>query len=194
MPRVQALQAACFPPPFPVDQLWTEEHLLAQLKVFPEGQFVAVEGDTVLGSASSLVISEENWQAHADWDATTGGHTLKAHDPAGTTLYGADISVGPDHRCKGVGRALYGARFKLVRSMGLVRFGTTCRIPDWLEWMVAHKNSEKTAYVLAVLKGQARDRTLTPLLKIGLQFKGLVEDHMKDEESGDAAAILEWTP
>lgn len=194
VPKVQALQAACFPLPFPADQLWSEEHLLAQLDTFPEGQFVAIDGEEVLGSASSLLISEESWGVHTDWQTTTGGHTLSAHDPNGTTLYGADISVAPSHRGQGVGRALYGARFDLVRSLGLARFGTTCRIPDWLEWMVAHHDSEKPAYILAVLKGQTRDRTLTPLLRIGLQYKGLVEDHMRDEESGDAAVILEWTP
>jgi hypothetical protein len=29
---------------------------------------------------------------------------------------------------------------------------------------------------------------------MGLRYRGIVEGHMDDDESGDAAAILEWTP
>ncbi|MCW5938950.1 MAG: GNAT family N-acetyltransferase [Fimbriimonadaceae bacterium] len=194
LPGAVALQRACFPPPFPADLLWSEAHLQAHLDRFPQGQFVALAGEQVIGSASALLISERNWEAHADWETTTGGHYFEAHDPRGTTLFGADISVDPAWRGQGVGRALYQARFDLVRNLGVVRFGTACRIPDWLEWSVAHRESSKQAYALAVVKGETRDRTLTPLLRMGLRYRGIVEGHMDDDESGDAAAILEWTP
>jgi GNAT superfamily N-acetyltransferase len=190
-----ALQRACFPEPFPAELLWRREHLESHLSLFAEGQFAALAEDgSLIGTASSLVISEETWQAHRPWAKTTGGFAFTGHDPDGSTLYGADISVHPDHRGRGVARSLYAARFDLVRRRGLVRFGTTCRIPDWRAWSLTNRESDKEAYCRAVVSGEARDRTLTPLLRLGLVWVGIAEGHMEDFESGDAAAVLEWKP
>ncbi len=191
---VVGLQRACYPEPFPEELLWRTEHLVRHLAVFPEGQFVALVGDEVVGSASALLIGDAQWDAHTDWETTTGGHSFAAHDPEGKTLYGADVSVRPDLRGRGVGRALYEARFDLVRQRGLARYGTACRLPDWREWALARRDSTKALYALAVVRGEARDRTLTPLLRYGLRYRGVIEGYMDDEESGDAAALLEWTP
>jgi ribosomal protein S18 acetylase RimI-like enzyme len=107
-----ALQRACFPEPFPAELLWRREHLESHLSLFAEGQFAALAEDgSLIGTASSLVISEETWQAHRPWAKTTGGFAFTGHDPDGSTLYGADISVHPDHRGRGVARSLYAARF-----------------------------------------------------------------------------------
>ena len=46
----------------------------------------------------------------------------------------------------------------------------------------------------AVNSGEITDRTLTPLTKMGLTYKGIIENYIEDEESGNAGAILEWTP
>jgi GNAT superfamily N-acetyltransferase len=185
-----ALQRACFPPPFPEELLWKPEHLERHLAVFPEGQFVAIADGLVVGSASSLIISEARYQAHPDWATTVGGHFLTAHDPHGSTLYGVDISVHPSFRGRGVGRALYQARKDLVRQLSLVRFATACRLPGFADSGFA----EVEPYVEAVVSGELVDRTLSPLLRYGMICIGVVHDYMDDEESGNAAAMLEWTP
>ncbi len=191
---VVGLQSACFPSPFPAELLWRHEHLVRHLEIFPEGQFVAVEEDRIVGSASALIVSEGVWQAHSDWDATTGGRFLSNHDPSGTTLYGVDISVHPHWQGQGIGRALYKARFELVRAEGLIRYGTTCRLPGWILWSIENPGRTQSDYAAAVERGAATDRTLTPLLRYGLILAGIAENHIDDEESGDAAAILEWKP
>ncbi len=193
IPGATALQRDCFPAPFPEELLWSSAHLEEHLRVFPEGQFVAVFDDKVIGSASALIISEENWQAHHDWDTTTGGHFMRNHDPKGTTLYGMDISVHPDYRGQGVGRALYQARFDAVFSLGLARYGTACRIPDYAAWSEAHGGSP-IEYCEKVARGEARDRTMTPLLRYGLRYVQVLNDYMDDIESGNSAALLEWKP
>jgi GNAT superfamily N-acetyltransferase len=106
-------------------------------------------------------------------------------------LYGLDISVHPRHRGKGLARALYEARFHLVRSLGLARYATACRIPDY------HLHSSvlsPESYAELVEKGALIDRTLTPLLRLGLRLVGVCREHMEDWESRNAAALLEWTP
>src|SRR6185503_5824696 len=99
-----ALQAACFPPPFPDELLFQPVHFQRQIERFAAGQFVALEDGRVVASASSLVIDEATWCAHGSWVETTGGFFFGNHDPRGATLYGADISVHPDYRGQGVGR------------------------------------------------------------------------------------------
>lgn len=185
-----ALQRACFPPPFPGDLLWRPEHLVRHIEVFPEGQWVVEADDRVVASASAVRISEAAWEAHSDWDATVGGFFFGNYDPLGSTLYGADISVHPDWRGRGLGRMLYGARFQVVRELGLRRFGTACRLPGF----AASGIDGPTRYAEEVALGRRTDRTLTPLLRYGLRLAGTIEGYMDDEESGNAAAILEWTP
>ncbi|HMS56885.1 MAG TPA: GNAT family N-acetyltransferase [Fimbriimonadaceae bacterium] len=190
VPGAVALQRACFPPPFPEELLWQSAHLFRHLEVFPTGQFVATVAETVVGSASNLIISEANFQSHANWETTVGGHDLNAHDPCGSTLFGVDISVHPNFRGRGIARRLYAKRFEFVRMNSLLRYATACRLPDYIHSGVENIHE----YVQAVVRGVLTDRTLTPLLKLGLEFDRVIENHMEDEESGNTAALLIWEP
>lgn len=194
IPGVVRLQRLCFPAPFPEDLLWTAEQLERHLAIFREGQFVALDDDgSVVGSASNTLLAEAKWLAHEPWALAVGGPFFESYDPNGNTLYGADISVEPGWRRVGVGRALYDARFGLVRRRGLARYGTACRIPGYSKWRARTAESAES-YVRAVVDRRTIDRTLTPLLQYGLRCLGVVDHYMKDDESGDAAALLEWLP
>ncbi len=190
---VVALQAACFPPPFPAEQLWQSSHIARHIEIFPQGQFVALDGKRVIGSASALLISEERWNKHLSWEQSLGGYYFESYDPQGTTLYGADISVHPGYRKRGIGKGLYTCRFDAVATLGLVRYGTACRIPGYAAWKKITGGSQKT-YCDAVVADSVQDRTLTPLLKFGLTYCGIVENYMDDQESENSAALLEWRP
>lgn len=189
-----ALQRACFPPPFPEDLLWSRGHLERHLELFPAGQFVAVEGAKVVASASSTRISEQNWIAHKSWDETVGGPLLTTFDADGSTLYGLDISVHPDYRGKGLGLDLYKMRFELVQVLGLIRYGTACRLPDFRTYQNLYSGLTVEEYAENVVRGNTQDRTLTPLLRYGLTFRGVIHDYMDDYESDNSAALLEWRP
>jgi len=188
---VVALQRECFPAPFPEELLWQAEHIARHLEIFPEGQWVAEHEGQIVASCTNLLLFEEHWQAHLDWESTVGGHFLRAHTPGGTTLYGVDLSVAPASRGQGIGRSLYQARFDFVRAHALSRYGTAVRMPDYQSQA---QGQTPQAYAEAVAAGTLTDRTLTPLLRMGTEFLGVIENHMDDEESGHAAAILEWRP
>lgn len=91
----------------------------------------------------------------------------------------------------GIARALYDQRFSFIRSGGLAAFATCCRMPDYQK---LNRELTVTEYANSVSLGVRTDRTLTPLLRMGLHYKGVAEQFMHDEESGNAAAILEWKP
>jgi len=191
---VVALQRACFPAPFPEELLWQTAHLERHIDLFPEGQFVALLGDEVIASASATLISEARWNAHLNWDATVGGPLLATFDPAGSTLYGLDISVHPAHRGLGLGRRLYEARFDLVRSGRASRYGTACRLPGYRDFALANPGITVEQYADSVVKDLIQDRTLTPLLRYRLTYLTVIRDYMEDYESQNSAALLEWLP
>lgn len=186
---VVRLQKLAFPAPFDESLLWQRWHLERHLEIFPEGQFVALFGQQVVGSCSNTLISEEHYQAHLCWEETVGGYELSTFTPHGTTLYGLDISVHPAFRRIGIGRTFYTERKKLVKTMNLKRFATACRLPDY-----SRKCEEfaHDSYVKAVQEGELEDRSLTPLLRYDVQVIEIIRDYMEDPESGNAAALLEW--
>lgn len=194
IPEIVSLQAEAFPPPFDPELLWEADHLLAHLGKFPEGQWVAVSGGRIVGSCSNTVIFESVWQAHLGWSESVGGPMLDTFDRQGSTLYGLDVSVLPTYRRLGIGRAFYTARYNLVRDLGLTRYGTACRMPDFRGFQMDHPGVTPQEFAQRVVAGERVDRTLTPLLRYGVVFLGVIESYMDDDESGNAAALLEWTP
>lgn len=191
---VVALQRLAFPPPFSEDLHWDPKHLVRHIELFPEGQLVADCAGQVVGSCSNAIISEHAWNAHGNWYQTVGGPSLRGFDPLGTTLYGLDIAIHPQHRRVGLGRRFYNARFDLIRSRGLSRYGTGVRMPDYRAYASSHPDVDIHEYARRVVAGEATDRTLTPLLRYGLTFLGVSENYMQDPESANAGALLEWRP
>jgi len=188
------LQRDCFPAPFPEELLWQRAHLETHVNRFPCGQFVCLDGERVVGSASSTLVSEEVWLGHLSWEATVGGPFLETYDSEGTTLYGLDISVHPEYRGRGIGRMLYEERFRLVREGVGERYGTACRLPGYRDYATSRPGTSVEEYAEYVVKGLIQDRTLTPLLRYGLTYLGVIDDYMEDFESHNTAALLEWRP
>lgn len=190
VPAVVALQPFAFPPPFDPDYHWDADHIERHLAVFPEGQFVAEDGGKVIASSSNTRIPADRWPPRGTWSQVAGGAAMQGFDPNGPVLFGMDIAVHPDYRGRGVGRAIYGARFDLVRRLGMEVYGTTVRIPGF---SASGYNSSED-YANDVASGKIVDRTMTPLLKMGLTYLGVLPGHMPDPESSDTAAALEWRP
>ena len=191
---VVALQELAFPAPFDPELLWRKDHLETHLAKFPQGQWVAELNGTVIGRCSNVRLPEGKAKQSRTWDETVGGPFLDAHDPNGAELYGLDISVHPEFRGIGIGRALYAARFDYVRTYQLSHYATACRLPDLDQALTFGQAKTERAYVELVSDGILTDRTLTPLLKMGLTLKGIKLEYMEDSESRNAAALLEWKP
>ncbi len=185
------IQRECFPPPFPEEQIWSREQIETHLRIFPEGALCAELNGEVVGSCTSLIIQFDPAHPDHSWAEVTDNGSITTHDPSGDTLYGVDISVRPDFRGKGVARALYQARFDLVRRLGLTRFMAGGRMPGY------HKHAAQLtpeAYANEVIAGRIIDPVITPQLKAGLKPVEVVHNYLIDEESGNNALLLEWRP
>jgi predicted amidohydrolase/GNAT superfamily N-acetyltransferase len=170
--------------------MWTAGQLTRHLSVFPEGQLVAVdERGRIIGSASSLIIDWDDYAQAADWATITGNGSFDTHNPLGKTLYGADMSVDPSARRRGVGSLFYGKRKELVRERKLKRLLTGGRIPGYGK--VASEMSA-AEYVTQVARGRRTDPTLSFQLANGLVVLDVVPDYLDDADSKHYATLLEW--
>jgi len=115
---LEALQELCFPTLAP-EQRFLAAHYRKHLELFPEGQFVALDGDGVVGGTSTCRLHFDFSHVGHTFDDVIQGGWLTSHEPDGDWLYGADISVHPDHRGRGLARGLYAARQDTVRRLGL---------------------------------------------------------------------------
>src|SRR5690606_12141459 len=95
---------------WPAHLIANERIYQLQLRAFPTGQFVALQGDRIIGYTSSLIVQMDDdspWYRYAE---ITGNGSFSTHNPGGDTLYGGDIAVHPDWQGKGVSVRLYKAR------------------------------------------------------------------------------------
>jgi predicted amidohydrolase/ribosomal protein S18 acetylase RimI-like enzyme len=186
VPEVIALMERAFPGKPP----WGTELLARHLEIFPEGQFVAVDGaGRILGSSSSLIIDWDDYAESANWAVITGNGTFDTHNAEGMTLYGAEIGVDASARKQGIGTLLYEARKDLIRERGLKRLLTGGRIAGYDE--VAEQLTPKE-YVAEVIDGKRWDPALSFQLQNGLVVLDVVPEYMHDIESRGFATVLEW--
>lgn len=181
-------QKACFPTLAPED-LFGAAHFAAHLQVFPEGQHVALIGDTVVGESSTFRIKGERVFTHHTFSAIIGYGYFTEHDETGDWLYGADMSVHPNYRRLGVARALYDARKALIRRLGLRGMVAGGMLPGYPRY---RDRMSVEAYVAEVVAGRLADPTLTPQLRNGFQVRGVLHDHIHAGELGNDAALIVW--
>ena len=172
---------------------WNEQQLASHLRVFPEGQFVAVESQSqrVVGMAASLIVFWDDYDMKASWRDFTDRGMFSNHDPEnGRTLYGAEVMVRPTRQGRGIGSKLYRARRDLARRLRLLRIRAGARLRNY------HKHAaqmDAEEYVIAVVSGEVKDPTLSFQLKHGFHIMGVVSGYLEhDPESLGYAAVIEW--
>lgn len=172
---------------------WSEAQLDSHLRVFPEGQFVAIDEHSgeVVGMAASLIILWDDYEMNSSWRDFTDSGMFTNHDPVhGRTLYGAEVMTHPKLRGVGIGKKLYRARRELVRRLGLLRIRAGARLRNYHRH-ADHLTAEE--YVIKVVRGEIRDPTLSFQLRQGFHVLAVVANYLRhDPESLGYAAVIEW--
>ena len=179
---------ACFPT-LAAHELMREEHFLSHCRLFPEGSFVALDGAKVVGLGSGFFIDFDFGDAHHTFKDIIAAGWYTNHDPAGAWYYGADISVHPEYRGRGVGKLLYEARKDLVgrsNRRGIVAGGV---LPGYAEYKGKLTVAE---YVDKVVAHELFDPTLSFQLKNGFEVRGLLENYLEDAASDNWATLIVW--
>ncbi len=176
---------------YPSSVPWSKVQLASHVGVFPEGQFVALEGELVVGMAASLIVLWDDYQFDASWRDFTVGGTFTNHDPTrGRTLYGAEVMVDPERQGLGIGSRLYAARRELVVRLGLRRIRAGARLRGYHRVAGQMTAAE---YAERVSRGELHDPTLSFQLNRGFRLIAVVSAYLPhDPESLGFAALIEW--
>jgi len=65
---------------------------------FPAGQWVALDGERVVGMSAGFLCTFDFDHPHHSFDEIIDYGFFTHHDPQGRHFYGADVSVHPDYR------------------------------------------------------------------------------------------------
>jgi GNAT superfamily N-acetyltransferase len=185
---LEALQRACYPT-LGAQELMRVEHYASQYAVFAEGQIVVLDGERVIGQGSGFFIDFDFDYPQHTFSEICDGFYFRNHADTGAYYYGADISVHPDYRGRGIGKLIYRARKEIVRRhhrRGIVAGGV---LPGFVHYK--HQMSVQE-YVDQVVAGELFDPTLTFQLKEGFAVRGLLADYLEDSASDNWATLIVW--
>lgn len=170
------------------DEILHREHYLKHLEIFPEGQFVALDNNKVIGGTTTMRyhFDLEN-PIHHTFSETVAGGWLTNHEPDGEWLYGIDVSVHPDYRGRGIAKAFYKIRQELAKQLGCKGQLTVGMLNGFFDYKNEMNIDE---YYEKVLNHEIFDPTVSVQEKIGFKIKGLMKDYLNDPTCGNAGAII----
>jgi 4-aminobutyrate aminotransferase / (S)-3-amino-2-methylpropionate transaminase / 5-aminovalerate transaminase len=185
---LEELQHICFPT-LAQEELMDAQHYQHHLTFFPEGQFVALDNGKVIGATSTIRFNVDfNHVQHTFQEMFTGGW-FDRHQPNGEWLYGMDISVHPDYRKLGLGKALYNARNHYVKTMNLNGQVTVGMMSGY----GAIKNElSAEQYFEELMAGKRTDPTLTPQMRSGFVPKTLIPNYLTDPVCDNYGVFIVW--
>ena len=185
--QLAELQKICYPHT-PREALYKEHEFVAHAAVFPEGTFVALDGQQVVGVGAGVFLDFDLDHPDHDLDELTGT-CYENHNPDGEWYYGTEICVHPDYRGRGIARRLYDLRKELVircNKRGIVAGGVLPGYANCRDQMSAQE------YVERVVAGEIFDPTLSVQLHNGFQLHGVLKDYFPDSKTGGWASLIVW--
>ena len=185
--QLEVLQHKVFPH-LAEEEILHADQYKKHLEIFPEGQFVALEGGKVVGSTTTMRYHKGTSDTpHHTFSEIMGGGWLTTHNPKGEWLYGIDMSVDPDHRKKGIARDLYRARQNLCHELDLKGQMVVGMLNGYSK--VADK-MDVEEYFEKVKRGELFDPTVSVQQKLGFEIVKLMKDYLHDPTCGNAGALM----
>jgi 4-aminobutyrate aminotransferase/(S)-3-amino-2-methylpropionate transaminase len=183
---LEALQRICFPTLDDAER-FKAPHYLKHLELFPDGQFVVLDGDRVVGATTTLRLHFDfDHVTHTFADIIQGGW-LTSHEPDGDWLYGADVGVDPAYRGRGLATALYAARQETVWRLRLKGQVTAGMIRDY---GAVKDRMSAPDYYQGVVDGRIKDSTLSMQLGVGFEPRALLANYLNDPVCDNYSVLL----
>ncbi len=169
---------------------WQRGTIEQLLKIFPEGQYVALVDDKVVGCALSIIVDYDKFGDNHTYAQITGNYNFTTHNPKGDVLYGIEVFIDPEYRGLRLGRRLYDARKELAEHLNLRAIVFGGRIPNY------HNYADKMTpreYISRVRMKKIHDPVLNFQLSNDFHVKKILRNYMPDDEqSQEHATLLQW--
>lgn len=173
------------------DPTISKKAISSRINIFPEGQFVAIYKDQIVGYAATFIIDEKTALTPHTYKEITGNYGATRHNINGDILYGMEVCVDADMRGVRIGQRLYNMRKKLCTDLALKGIVFGGRLPNY------HKHAKKGVsvedYIQNVISKKAKDPVLGFQVRNGYEVIGVLKNYNEyDEESKGYAAHLIW--
>ncbi len=169
--------------------VFTAQHIRQHIQRFPEGQFVALWGEQVVGYAVTLRTHRSPNANPLPWLDAIGGMGLAGHKHNGSWLYGVDFYVHPDFRRKGIGSALYQARFQLIKELKLKGFYAGGILAGYHRY---YGQMSVREYAARVKRREINDPTITMQMNRGFKAQGVIENYYSGLPQYTSAMLIVW--
>jgi 4-aminobutyrate aminotransferase / (S)-3-amino-2-methylpropionate transaminase / 5-aminovalerate transaminase len=183
---LEELQRVCFPTLDDAER-FKAAHYRKHVELFPDGQFVALDGDRVVAATSTIRLHFDFAHVNHTFAEIIQGGWLTSHEPNGDWLYGADIGVHPDYRGRRLALALYAARQELVWRLALKGQVTAGMIPGYGA-VKATMSAEE--YYQRVVDGRVVDPTLSMQLRVGFEPRALLANYLNDPVCDNYSVLI----
>ena len=169
---------------------WKENHIIALLNKFPEGQVVIKVNGLIAGCALSIIVDYDAFEDNHTYREITADYTFDSHEDEGDVLYGIDVFIKPEFRGLRLGRRLYDYRKELCEKMNLRGIAFGGRIPNY------HKYSDKLSpkeYIERVRRKEINDPVLNFQMSNDFHPARILKGYLEgDKSSEEFAVLLEW--
>ncbi|MGK2911402.1 MAG: GNAT family N-acetyltransferase, partial [Sphingobium sp.] len=165
--------------------------LRGQINNFPEGCFVALYDNKVVGYCATMRVSKGMAFSPHDWEEITANGFGTRHSAAGEWLYGYEMAVDPKQRGLRIGQRLYDERKELAEQLDLHGIVIAGRMPGYARAKRTVGSAQE--YLDGVIAGKLRDPVLSFQLKNQFEPLGVLANYLpEDKLSGGYAAHLVW--
>ncbi|MEP7236526.1 MAG: bifunctional GNAT family N-acetyltransferase/carbon-nitrogen hydrolase family protein [Ferruginibacter sp.] len=169
---------------------WSETVIEKLISKFPEGQFVIIADEKVVGCALSIMVKYDDYGDDHTYKQITGNYTFSSHNEKGDVLYGIEVFIHPDFRGLRLGRRLYDARKELCEKLNLKAVVFGGRIPNYHTHAAELKPKE---YIKKVKLKEIYDPVLSFQLSNDFHVKKVLKNYLpEDNESQEFATLLQW--
>lgn len=170
---------------------YSEDMLRGQIGHFPEGQFVAVYENQIIGYCATFRIAGELALAPHSWREITGDGFAARHNANGDYLYGMEVAVNPEFQGMRIGQRFYNERKKLCQFLRLKGIVFGGRMPGLARRIKKVKTPE--AYLELVKNKKVSDPVIYFQIRNDFEVIGLLKDYLRsDKESLGYATHMLW--
>jgi GNAT superfamily N-acetyltransferase len=176
------------------DDCLTAAKFRQHVRVFPEGQFVALDTATnrIVGLTVSMRIDfDPNRPFVEPWMNTIGDGWLTTNVPDGEWMYGVETGVPPQYQGQGVGGKLMEARYEVARRLNLRGMVAGSAI---ISYGKVADSVPVDEYVADVVAGRRFDTNLSKQLKKGFKVHNIIPNYLEDDDefSGGYGVTIVW--